>query len=113
VELAASYRAVNTDSGGQGLWTFGLNLLALKWFPGDRVAVKLRLGAGYSVLLPDDGDIAESFPDLKSVNTNMGVSFLLFAFSHLYLEIGFDYANWFTGPPSGSFRPWAGLGLWF
>jgi hypothetical protein len=100
VELAASYNYFGTNSSGQNalhLWGAGLNLLALKRLPGDRMALAFRLGAGYSLLL----------------HANMGGSFLLFVMDHWYLETGLDYAHWFTNPPYGFFRPWLGAGWRF
>jgi hypothetical protein len=127
LELAASYNAFDKISGGKiNLWMFGLNLLALKRLPDDRMAIRFRLGAGYSLplsknVLPDDtlSDIIlpyetpESFSGRQSVYTNMGVSFFFLVLKHLYLEAGLDYANWFMFPPSGSFRPWIGVGFRF
>jgi hypothetical protein len=96
LELAASY-----DAEGH-LWGVGLNLLALKRLPGDKMVLTFRLGAGYSVHLQAD----------------TGVSFLLFVMNQrnkfrLYLETGFDYAHWFTDtePQPGCFRPWIGVGF--
>jgi hypothetical protein len=95
LELAAAYNAEGH------LWGIGLNLLAMKWLPGDRVpmALTFRLGAGYSA----------------HFQASMGVSFLLLVMDQqkfrLYLETGLDYAHWFTGtePHPSSFRPWIGI----
>ena len=105
LEFAAGYNLFDTADGEQShLLSFGLNLSALKRLPGNRAALTFRLGAGYSLLLPDGG----------AVFTNMGVSFLLFVMEHLYLETGFDYTHWFADTPfgSGSFRPFIGVGFW-
>jgi hypothetical protein len=102
LELAVSYGSFGTGSGGHAL-AFALNLSALKWFPGDRMALTFRLGAGYSVLLPDDG----------AAHTNMGGSFLLFVLKHLYLETGLDYAYWLSALHPSCFRPWIGMGWRF
>jgi hypothetical protein len=112
LELAASYNFFGTDSNEQSvvhLLTFGINLSALKWFPGDRTALTFRLGAGYSAFLPDDKG---------AVHTNMGISFLLIILNQrnrfrLYLETGLDYTHWFKSPPASCFRPWLGLGWKF
>jgi hypothetical protein len=88
------------------LLTFGLNLTALKRLPGDRTervppALTFRLGAGYGVLLPDNG----------AAHINAGVSFLLFVMKSWYLETGLYYAHWFTSPASYYFRPGIGIGF--
>jgi hypothetical protein len=102
LELAVSYSFFDADSDGQAhLLTFGLNLLLLRWLPGEAMALTFRLGAGYNVLLPDDGG---------AVHTNMGISFLIFVMDHLYLEAGLGYAYWFSTPPANIFRPWIGMG---
>jgi hypothetical protein len=103
LELAASYNFFNADHGGQAhLWGVGLNLLVMKWLPGDKaerfpMALTFRLGGGYSV----------------HFQTTMGVSFLLFVMNNWYLETGLDYAHWFTNsyPYPSSFRPWIGIGF--
>jgi hypothetical protein len=98
LELAVPYNFFDSGSGEFHLWGVGINLLALKWFPGDKTALAFRLGAGYSVLF----------------QTNMGVSFLLFVMDNWYLEAGLDYTHWFTDayPHPSSFRPWVGIGFW-
>jgi hypothetical protein len=100
LELAASYN----KQGVTHLLAFGLNLSALKWFPGDKTALTFRLGAGYSTFLPDDRG---------AIHTNMGISFMLFVINHLYLETGLDYTHWFKSPPASCFRPWVGVGWRF
>jgi hypothetical protein len=117
LELPVSYIFLHTGSGEQGsLLTFGLNLLALKWLPGNRMALTFRLGAGYGLLFTGDGDTAASFSGGKSFHINAGVSFLLFVMDlrnelRLYLETGLDYAHWFTSPASYYFRPGIGIGV--
>jgi hypothetical protein len=129
LELTASYTAFNNGHGGLiNLWKFGANLLSFKWLSGERMALAFRLGAGYSLPLSYSNDTMALFyggdiiplainedtmpPSVwQSINTNIGVSFFLFVFKHLFLEIGLDYAHWFIFPPSGSFHPWIGIGL--
>jgi hypothetical protein len=114
LELMASYNFFNAGTAGQEtahqyafhLLGFGLNLSALKWLSGDRaervpMALKFRLGGGYSLLLPNDGG---------AFYANTGVSFLLFIMNHWYLETGLDYVNWFTTSHSNCLRPWLGIG---
>jgi hypothetical protein len=67
------------------------------------MALTFRLGAGYNVLLPNDG----------AFHTNMGISFLLFVTDNWYLETGLDYAYWFSTPATNIFRPWIGVGWRF
>jgi hypothetical protein len=100
LELAASYNSF--DSGAEHLLAFTLNLSALKWLPGDRAALTFRLGAGYSVFLPNDG----------TAHANIGISFLLFVMEHWYLETGLDYAQSLPAPSSSCFRPWIGVGFY-
>jgi hypothetical protein len=102
LELAVSYNFF--DDSQVHLLGFGLNLLAMKRLPGDRTALTFRLGAGYSVISPDDG----------AAHTNIGLSFLLFVTDYLFLETGLDYTHCFTPPPSsGCLRPWVGVGWRF
>jgi hypothetical protein len=102
-ELEASYSFFDAGSGEQThLLTFGLNLLLLKWLPGEIMALTFRLGAGYNILLPDGG----------AVHANMGISFLIFVMEHWYFEIGLGYAYWFSDPPANIFRPWIGIGFY-
>jgi hypothetical protein len=128
LELPVSYIFLRTGSGEQGsLLTFGLNLLALKWLPGNRtelvptervpMALSFRLGAGYGLLFTNDKDTAASFSGVKSFHINAGVSFLLFVMDwrngfRMYLETGLDYAHWFTSPTSYYLRPWVGIGFY-
>jgi hypothetical protein len=107
LELAASWSSVNADSGEQSAahsMVFGLNLLAQKWFPNERMAFTFRLGSGYTIL-----------QDWQHMHINMGVSFLWVLALNLYMETGLDYNHWFTESPfgSGCLRPWAGLGWRF
>jgi hypothetical protein len=105
-ELEASYSFFDAGSGGQAhLLTFGLNLLLLRWLPGEVTALTFRLGAGYNVLLPEPADGA--------FHINMGLSFLLFVTDNWYLETGLGYAYWFSDPPANIFRPWLGAGRRF
>jgi hypothetical protein len=97
LELAGTYNFFDTDTDTSHLWGVGLNLLAMKWLGGDKMALTFRLGAGYSAFF----------------QTTMGVSFLLCVIDNWYLETGIDYAHWFTDtdPYPGSFRPWLGVGF--
>jgi hypothetical protein len=116
LELLVSYNFFDGSGGQVHLLSFGLNLLAMKRLPegnldpsgsrrrvpGDRTALTFRLGAGYSVISPEDG----------AAHTNIGLSFLLFVTDNWYLETGLDYTHWFTPPPSsGCLRPWLGVGF--
>jgi hypothetical protein len=118
-ELAVSYNAFGIGTGGRHLLAFTLNLSALKWLPGDRTALTFRLGAGYSVFLPEPaaetGGIANSSshgspPVNGTAHASMGISFLLFVIKHWYLETGLDYAQSLPAPSSSCFRPWLGIG---
>jgi hypothetical protein len=112
LELPISYSFFNTGTGEQAhLLTFGLNLLALKWLPGNSAALTFWLGAGYGLLFTDDAPTEESFSGWKSIHINAGVSFLLFVIDRWYVEAGLDYSHWFTSPTSYYFRPWIGIGV--
>jgi hypothetical protein len=107
LEIAASWCLVNADSGGQNAvhsMVFGLNLLAQKWFPNEKMAFTYRLGSGYTIL-----------SDWQHIHINTGISFLWVFALNLYMETGFDYNHWFTESPfgSGCLRPWAGIGWRF
>ncbi|MDR0313412.1 MAG: hypothetical protein LBI14_07420, partial [Treponema sp.] len=111
-ELTISYNYFGTGSSGKAhLLAFGLNLLGVKWLPGNRMALTLRLGAGYSLLFAD----GVVFSGWSSFHTNVGVSFIWLPLGPLplYVETGIDYAHWFTVPAIGALRPWIGMGLWF
>jgi hypothetical protein len=113
LELAVSWYSFASD--GQGMVQFfspGLNFLVQKWLPSERAALTFRLGAGYGVQFPGN-DSAVSFPDLHSVNTNIGISCLWLVMKHWYIETGIDYVHWFSEYPSGCLRPWIGMGLRF
>jgi len=85
-----------------GTMAVGVNLLMQKWLPRQSMAFNFRLGAGYVM-------------DSKKISINMGVSFLLRAFSKFYAEAGLDYVNFndydSSGIPSGFFRPRLGFGV--
>jgi hypothetical protein len=105
VELAAAWCLANADSGGQTQsLVLGLNLLAQKWLPNEKMAFRFRVGSGYTLLA-----------DLQNIHINMGISFLWVFALNLYLETGLDYHHWFTESPFGSacLRPWIGLGWRF
>jgi hypothetical protein len=110
-ELTASYNYFGTGSGAQAHFlAFGLNLLGVKWLPGNRMAFTIRFGAGYSLLFAD----GEGFSDWGgSIHANVGVSFVLLPLGPLYAEIGIDYVYWFAVPSVGALRPWIGVGVWF
>jgi hypothetical protein len=98
-ELAVSYNAFGMGAEAEHLLAFTLNLSALKRLPGDRTALTFRLGAGYSVFLPDD----------VTAHATVGVSLLLFVMKNWYLETGLDYAQSLPAPSSSCFRPWVGI----
>jgi hypothetical protein len=106
-ELAVSYNAFGTGAEAEHLLAFTFNLSALKWLPGDRTALTFRLGAGYSVFLPDNSPSVDG----GTAYANIGVSFLLLVMKHLYLETGLDYAHSLPAPSSSCFRPWIGIGF--
>ena len=110
LELAGSWYVFNADENpGQHVITGGLNVLARKFLPHSRMAITVRLGAGLS-FLPGNQD---SPPLDQSFRTDMGVSFLVFAQKHLFLEAGLEYVHFFSAEPSGCIRPWFGIGWQF
>jgi hypothetical protein len=119
-ELAVSYNAFGTGAEAGHLLAFTLNLSALKRLPGDKTALTFRLGAGYSLLLPEsaaeagglaNGSSRGSPPADGAAHATVGVSFLLFVMKSWYLETGLDYAQMLPAPSSGCFRPWLGIGF--
>jgi len=82
----------------------GVNLLARKWFPGEKAALSFRAGADYG-FLPSS---------IEQLNVRIDVSFLWRFTNNLLLEVGFDYSHIFTEELSGAFlRPWLGLSFQF
>lgn len=89
--------------------TAGLNVLARKLFPGRRMALSLRAGAGLSFLPGSEEKTALT----RSFHANIDVSFLLFAADRFFMETGLDYVHLFLPEPSGCLRPWLGIGWQF
>ena len=107
LELAASIHGFNELQAAPA--TFGVNFLAQKELPGEKVAINLRFGGG--LLFP------AGLQDQYRYNAAMGFSFLLQPGKHFYMETGVDYIHLFPpvnfNEPSGWFRPWVGAGWHF
>ena len=94
----------------QHMVTVEFNLVSQILFPNNAIALCFRLGAGFYLPVGAEGI---PFPDsmLDAFYTNVGISFRLVLWKHLYLETGIDYAHLFTDIASGGIRPWAGIGI--
>jgi len=80
--------------------TGGLNLFALKWFPGERIGFGVKFGAAIPVLADEKGYVIG----------NAGLFFRLCVNKNSLLEIGLDVSHLFDSNASGCFRPWIGFG---
>jgi hypothetical protein len=109
-ELAVSWHFLNADSEQAHFTAFDLNLLVQQRLPNDTMALRFRVGPGFTVALPGG---PETLSDWTSLHTNIGASFLWLFYKDLYLETGLDYTHWFTEFPSGALRPWIGVGWRF
>ncbi|MCL2800621.1 MAG: hypothetical protein FWD28_02560 [Treponema sp.] len=97
-ELSVTY-----DAGENTILTAGLNLLAVKLLPNEKIAIGFRIGAAYPVLPEGIDDIIAAF----------GAFGRFYFTDFLMLEAGFDYSNIFGEPHSGCIRPFIGIGLQF
>jgi hypothetical protein len=114
MEVATSWYVYNADSDGQltHFMSLGLNMLAQKWFSYERFAIIFRLGGGASMVLAGNKDNSSS-SGAAPIYVDFGISFLWLTNKSLFFETGIDYYHWFTNSPSGSFRPWIGIGFRF
>ncbi|MDR0312617.1 MAG: hypothetical protein LBI14_03375 [Treponema sp.] len=112
MELTGSWYAYKTDFSESLMhfMTIGVNILAQKWFFEERLALVFRAGGGASILLSNKMEDSDS-SERKPLYLDLGLSFLWLMNKRLYFEAGVDYYHWFTETPSGSFRPWVGIGL--
>jgi hypothetical protein len=111
-ELIEAWSAVYDGSDGRATHLDStVNFLMQKQSASGKTALTIRLGIGFSLPLLGYNEDIPLFADL--FYTNVGVSFMVFVWNNMYLEGGIDYAHWFSGPFSGNFRPWFGIGLRF
>lgn len=103
-ELAASWHKVDALHSVSG----GLNLLVQKWFANEKMALRVRAGAGFT-WLPQSPYTTISMTE--GIHINTGLSFLWLPWKLFYLEAGVDFAHYFTSDQSGSFLPFIGAGL--
>jgi len=82
----------------------GLNLLAMKWLPNQKMSLNYRLGLSFIVL-----------PDMpEKLMFNIGVSYLWRFTRKVFLETGLDYAGLLKEVYfDGCIRPWIGIGMVF
>jgi hypothetical protein len=104
-ELTESWSTYDA-SGGVHFFDTTVNFLMQKISPDEKAIVTLRLGVGYVLPLNDDIEFSMDF-----LHSNIGISFMGFIGESIYMELGIDCANWFTGHISGNLRPWIGIGL--
>jgi hypothetical protein len=115
------------------IFTIGVNLLAMKWFPNEKFAVGLRMGALYPFLSLQGNfnylfrvDLENAFKDsslnnlvyegnfsIKNFIPNTGASFYWLISKRFLLEAGFDFMHIFNDIPSGYFRPMLGINYRF
>jgi len=81
----------------------GINLFALKWLANERIAFGIRAGVEYPII----------FINADRLIVNIGASLRLRITNSFLLETGVDFSHLFTDFPSGSFRPWIGIGYQF
>jgi hypothetical protein len=80
----------------------GINLLALKWFPDERLAAGIRLGISYSIL--SAFNLKGQFVPIAGASLRFRIT------SNLLLETGFDFSHLFADFSKGYIHPWIGLG---
>jgi len=100
------------SSGVQDFFMFDINLLAQKFAPGNKEALRFRVGASYVYFLRSQEDLGKS--KQQPLHINAGASFLWFAWKGLYVETGFDFLYLInTGENTGGLRPFFGAGWKF
>jgi hypothetical protein len=116
---------VASITGDPFTFSAGLNLLAMKWLPNERVGFGVRLGAGYLYFpeseetrseLDEEGnmiDVVYVIPASGEININAGVFLRWRITNRFLLEGGFDFSHIFSDPYSGAIRPWLGVGFQF
>jgi len=98
-ELTAFWH-INAEDGNA--LSLGVNFLAMKWLPNQKMALNFRLGLSF-ILLPD---IQEKLA------FNIGASYLWRFTDKFFLEAGFDYAALLKESHfNGCIRPWIGVGV--
>jgi hypothetical protein len=134
IELAGEWSLCGmVEEWDMSVITLGLNFLAIKWFPNEKFAAGLRLGASYPFLFPH-GNLSGAphyYLNEVSVNTpfsnyydeesghvfsveriipNIGAIFYWRISNHILFEAGLDFMFIFYDVFRGYIRPTVGIG---
>ena len=86
-------------------FTAGINLFAQKWINDEKLALRIRLGAGYVFLSEFDEQL---------LNITTGCSIAWFPKKHFFMEAGIESTNWIQDSENlGGFGLWIGAGVRF
>ena len=106
-ELSANfYQFIVMDEYNMFFLAPGINILAVKWLPNERIAMGARFGVMY---------LYYTYEEFSSDNLMPSAGALFrFRFSPVFmLEAGFDYFHIVNIAPGGYIRPWLGIGFQF
>ena len=106
-ELSANfYQFIVMDEYNMYFLAPGINLLALKWLPNDRIAIGAKFGVMYLYYTNEEFSLDNLMP-------NAGALFKFRVSPVFMLEAGFDYLHIIEIAPGGFIRPWLGIGFQF
>jgi hypothetical protein len=119
LELSISWYALNKVQDDTKIeiqtGVMGINFLAQKWLPNQKMALTLRAGGGLSFQI---GDLSSGenlyLMDRLVPQLNLEPSFLWQVLEHLYVEAGLSYTLFLNrNNPSACLHPWLGAGWSF
>jgi len=106
-ELSANfYQFIVMDEYNMYFLAPGINILALKWLPNERIAIGARFGVMYLYYTHDAFSSDNLMP-------STGALFRYRISPVFMLEAGFDYFHIVDIAPGGYIRPWLGIGFQF
>jgi hypothetical protein len=106
-ELTANfYQFIVMDEYNMFFLAPGINFLALKWLPNERLAFGTRVGLMYLYYTHD------AFTS-DNIMPNTGALFRFRVSPIFMIEAGFDYFHIVNIAPGGYIRPWIGVGCQF
>jgi len=106
-ELSANfYQFIVIDEYNMYFLAPGINLLALKWLPNERIAIGAKFGVMYLYYTNEEFSLDNLMP-------SAGALFRYRITPVFMLEAGFDYLHIVEIAPGGYIRPWIGIGFQF